>query len=547
MSERVVVCGLGHVGYRVARLLAKLGVEVVVVGDDARAAWKRSLAAEGTRLVEGDPRDERLLVEAGATDASALVAAIDADLANLEVALDVRRVRPDLRLVLRVFDRNLARTLEQSLGNTRALGASALAAPVMAFAAIGHSVIAAFTLADRPLLVGSVRVGASSPLVGLDAKELGRQFGVGAIGTVDEISVGDELTLVAERARFLELGEGTPTPTAAEREGAPGLRATLANAWKNAPRPLRTVFLTLLVLNALSVVVFRYGFEPPIGLVEAIYYTVTTVTTVGYGDITPRGSGAFAMLYATLFMLLGSVTMAVLYSFVTSYVVSEQLRKELGRPPLPREPHVIVVGLGNVGYRIVDELLQAGYPVVAVDIDPNGEFVNALRTRCPVVLGDARLRSTLGAAGVARSIAVVAATGDDAANLAVAFKARRLAPDARTVVRVFDADFAQKLEDGELVHKAVSTSRLAAPAFAASALSGDVASAFADELGLTSLRFRPVPAEWVGRSPRELDVEIPLVRRTGELQAWPPDDPLPEGSEVLSAERRAFVTGSASA
>src|SRR5262245_43256034 len=102
-TERVLVCGLGHVAYRVARLLRRLGVGVSVVSQSVRAEWARALGHERVAIVSGDPTDEANLEKAEISSATALVGAADADLENLEVALDARRLNADLRLVLRVF------------------------------------------------------------------------------------------------------------------------------------------------------------------------------------------------------------------------------------------------------------------------------------------------------------------------------------------------------------------------------------------------------------------------------------------------------------
>lgn len=542
VGETVVVCGLGHVGYRVARLLLRLGVPVAVLGLEVRPDRARAIGELGGKVERGDARDEAALGLVGIAEAGALVAATNADLANLEVALDARRARADLRLVLRVFDRELARSIEQSLGKARAMGVSALSAPIMAFGALGRDVTSAFSLGDEALLLGNLVVREGSALLGLRPREIRERFSLGVVSANDEpIATGDRITLVGRRDAYLALPHGSRTPPPKAEPGKlPSFGSTLRMAWGNSPKPLRNVFWMLLAVCLISVVVFRFGVDPPISLMEALYYTVTTVTTTGYGDITPRTSGPWMMLYATLFMLLGSVTMAVLYSFATSYVVSEQLRAELGRPPMPKSGHVVVVGLGNVGYRSWDELVRSGYDVVAVDLDADGEFASGLRSRHPFVSGDARLATTLRAAGIEGAVAVIAATGDDATNLAVALGARRLAPEIRTVVRVFDADFATKLEHGRLVDLAVSTSRVAAPTFAASALFDDVAGAFADDRGLTALCFGQTPKDWLGKSPRELGEEVPLVEVSGVISAWDPDEPLPEQSAILFIRRRMF-------
>jgi len=538
--EHVVVCGLGHVGYRVTRLLLRLGVRVSALGLEVRADRTRVITEAGGEVLRGDARDEVELARAGVTDARALVAVTDSDLVNLEVALDARRLRADLALSLRVFDRDLARSLEQSFGRTRAVGVSALSAPVLAFGALGREVLAGFSAGEHEVLVGRIDLDGGSPLVGLDAVALRERYGVTPLGAASgKLVEGTRLTLVGERSAWASLPLDSPgARRAAPARSEAGLGTTLRTAWANSPKALRSVFWLLAALTALSVVVFRFGMEPPISLVEALYFTATTVTTTGYGDITPRGAGAAMMIYGSLFMLLGSVTMAVLYSFATSFVVSEQLRRELGRPPIPRGGHVIVVGMGNVGYRTWGALRRADREVVAVDLSATGELSTAVSANHPFVSGDARVSATLNAACVAHAAAIVATTGDDAANLAIALAARRLSPKIRTVVRVFDADFASKLEDGRLVDLAISTSRVAAPTFAAAALFDDVAVGFEEEQKLVALCFEAVPTAWVGRSPLALSEDVPLVERSGKLTPWDPEEPLPEGCQVLRVKRR---------
>lgn len=542
--EQVIVCGLGHVGYRVTRLLLRLGIDVTAIGLEVRADRVRAIESAGGKVVRGgDARDEVELEQAGIARAVGVVTVTDADLVNLEVALDARRLSSEVRLALRVFDKELARSLEQSLGRARAVGVSALSAPVLAFGALGHDVAAAFEYGDHEIVIGSLDVTADRPWLGLKRAELRERFGVGTLGDDETIlALGDRVTVVAERAQYLALpSAAAERARPAPKTHKPGLASTLGTAWQNAPGPLRSVFWVLVALSALSVMVFRFGVDPPITLVEALYFTVTTVTTTGYGDITPRGSGSMMMIYGSLFMALGSVTMAVLYSFATSYVVSEQLRRELGRPPIPHGGHVVVVGIGNVGYRTWAELRDAGLDVVAVDLDKDGELASAVRSAHPFVAGDARLGSTLAAAGVESARALVACTGDDAANLAIALTARRACPTIHTVVRVFDADFAAKLEDGKLVDLAVSTSRVAAPTFCAAVLFDDAVVGFEDPGGLVALSAVPVREQWEGKSPSELGEDIPLLVRDGKLAASGPNDPLPKNATALCIRRRRRV------
>ncbi|HTP09383.1 MAG TPA: NAD(P)-binding protein, partial [Anaerolineae bacterium] len=83
--------------------------------------------------------------------------------------------------------------------------------------------------------------------------------------------------------------------------------------------------------------------------------------------------------------------------------------------------HVIVCGLGKLGYRVVLQLLEFGQGVVAIERDADKSFIPLVRERdVPVLIGDARQREMLRKAGVERASAVVCSTQDELANLDIA-------------------------------------------------------------------------------------------------------------------------------
>jgi len=205
-----------------------------------------------------------------------------------------------------------------------------------------------------------------------------------------------------------------------------------------------------------------------------------------------------------------------------------------------------VVGLGNVGYRTVDELARLGIETTGVDRDPERALLSAGVEPGALVAGDGRLPATLSAAGIERATALVAATGDDAANLGAALTARRLAPGVRTVVRVFDGDFARKVEEGGLANAALSSSRAAAPAFVAAALFEGVLAAYAGESELVALlEARVSPAEdgmVAGEIARAEDVRL-VARLTaaGSVEPLAPAVSLRAGERLLCLARRPLV------
>jgi Trk K+ transport system NAD-binding subunit len=447
--RRFVVVGLGRVGRRVVTLLRMLGAEVVAITARTRDDWLEDAEAAGATVLLGDGRDGRLLAKAGVAQADALVVATDGDLVNLEIALDARRIRDDLPIVARVFDQTLARHVETTLGLRRAIGVSDVAAPVFAAAALGERVAGAVVLEGVPMVL---RIAASG-----------------------------EPVMEPRESWTRRLGHEAPAP-----ERPPGRLAEVADlvrrAFGNAPRGLRAIGLVLLGLVLLSVAVFHYGLR--LSVVDAIYFVVTTVTTTGYGDISARGAGVAVQIYACVLMLLGSASTAVLYSFVTDFLVAERVEGLLGRRRIPTRDHVIVAGMGDVGHRICAELAQSGVPFLVVDRSADAEHADAARAGGAFLAGDARTAAVLEEAGVRKARAILAVSGDDAVNLGIALEARALNPAIRTVVRMFDPELARKVERGMGIDAVISSSAIAAPSFVATALYPDAfaATALDDEL-----------------------------------------------------------------
>ena len=227
-----------------------------------------------------------------------------------------------------------------------------------------------------------------------------------------------------------------------------------------------------------SVVVFRYGMG--LSLIDAIYFMVTTLTTTGYGDISVKDQAVWLKVYCSLMMLLGSATIATVYSLITDWIVTARVRQLLGGVPVPESGHVLVAGLGNVGFRVVEELRKAGAQVVVLERNRESPFVGGMEQGVPVVIGDARLVSVLEQAKVHGARSILAVTGDDAVNLSICLTAKEMSPKTRTVVRLFDAEFARKVEESPLIDAALGASRIAAPKFVASALYPGVLKALLD-------------------------------------------------------------------
>jgi Trk K+ transport system NAD-binding subunit len=134
-----------------------------------------------------------------------------------------------------------------------------------------------------------------------------------------------------------------------------------------------------------------------------------------------------------------------------------------------------VVGLGNVGTRVIRQLYQRGLQVVAIDKTDHARGAALARELdVPVIIGDASREETLRAASVQTCRALVVLSTDDVVNLEAAINGRALNPGLRVVLRLFDGDFADRVERAFHIDVSRSVSYLAAPAFAAAMLQRDV-------------------------------------------------------------------------
>src|SRR4029077_4901893 len=121
------------------------------------------------------------LERANVREARSIIVATDDDLVNLEVALNAREARPDIRVVLRVFDHSLAAKIRSGFGIKTTFSTSALAAPAFAMAAVDPAVVGSFYVGEDLVLILQLTVGAGAELDGLTVDEIGKRGGVAVL------------------------------------------------------------------------------------------------------------------------------------------------------------------------------------------------------------------------------------------------------------------------------------------------------------------------------------------------------------------------------
>ena len=406
---------------------------IIVSGNDALAKTiVDELNSAGARIVTITTAAE--LAEAGVDQALAVICAGADDAINLEIALLARKANPNVRVVARLANDVLREAVAANSGPGATLDVADLAAPSVVEACLAqttHPFEAAgiefvVSCAEAPydatlreiyadLAPVAVIHGKDSPLSGEVVACPGRDLSVRA---------GDWTAMIGTADEMASRGIKVPRRTA-QRSRRPRLRRGL-----DAARTLRDdanpMFLRMLaaalVLTMGSTVLVRFSYHKPnLTWLDALYYTAETITTVGYGEFSFAEQHTWLRLFAVALMFAGVTTTAVLVAFIADLLLSRRFVSSSGRRRVRHlRNHVVVVGLGSFGIRVVSDLTSAGYDVAVIELDENNRFLSsAADLDVPVIFGDATLRQTLEAACVDHARAVAVLTQDDMVNIEV--------------------------------------------------------------------------------------------------------------------------------
>ena len=531
----VIVCGLPGVGLRIVEVLELSGVLTAVVDDNPPAALARLVTARGVPLVTGPTRAEETLAAAGLAGAAAVICAQENDLSALETALLVRRLRSEVRVVAQLTNPAVGRAVREA--GVKVLDVAGLSAPSVVEVCLGEGVqemtlsgmrfLAARATAPATAtlrhLYGSLAPVAVMPPDGDVVVCPGRDTGVRQGDEVTLIGTPDELADAfvidhPERIRGLTAaagGAGGATGGPGAGSASYGVLAVMApeeaaetrtgsSASVRTARALRDLAVSfvrasdrriLIALGALlSVLVtatlvlrFTYHLAGPdhhISLLQAVYFSVETVTTVGYGDYSFRGEPSWLVVFAIALMLAGALFVAIFFALLTDMLVSRRIEESLGLQKITAlHGHVLVIGLGAIGMRVAQRLHEAGRDVVVIErSDRNRHLGQARALGIPVMIADATLPETLAAARLASASAVAVLTSDDLANLETGLAVRdQLGArwhDTPVVLRIFDPQLAHSVKETFGFRNVKSTAALAAPWFVGAALGLDVLSTF---------------------------------------------------------------------
>jgi Trk K+ transport system NAD-binding subunit len=476
---------------------------IIVSGDDALA---RTIVEElnnaGVHIVELSTAAE--LDNAEVARARAVICVGHDDATNLEIALLARKANPRVRVVARLANDVLRTAMAADQRPGAILDVADLTAPSV--------VEACLALTMHPFEAAGIEFVVSGAEAPRDAtlREIYGDLAPVAVMHGENSANPGEVVTCPGRDLPVRAGDWTAMIGTADELAARGIKVPrppiTRPRWRrlrrvlDAARSLRDdvnpMFSRALLAAAClligSTVVLRFSYQPhpKMTWLDALYFSTETIATVGYGDFSFLHQPTWLRLFSIMLMFAGVTTTALLVAFIADLLLSRRVAHSAGRRRARHlRNHVIVVGLGSFGIRVVTDLISAGYEVAVVERDENNRFLSlAADLDVPVIFGDATLRQTLESAGVARARAMAVLTQDDMVNIETGIVLREMLgprvmpevvrPDVPLVLRVYDRALGAAVAQRFGFENVRSTVELAAPWFIGAAMGLQVLGTF---------------------------------------------------------------------
>ena len=311
---------------------------------------------------------------------------------------------------------------------------------------------------------------------------------------------------------------------------------------------LRLRYALFAVLAAVAIGTLGFHLLEGWSLSDSLYATLQTVTTVGYGDVTPKTTAG--RIFASIYMFVGVGTVLYVLTSTAQTIVQSERLAAFGERRRQREmsklhDHFIICGAGRVGSRIISAMESAHVHFIAIESDAP-RVAELIERNVHVLVRDATLEETLRDAGVERARGLAACLPDDADNVYVVLIARGLNPNLHIVARAVEEQAEEKLiraGANRVVAPTIIGSHRMAQALMKPAVADFMDSIAAEnlDLGFEQLEIAR-GSTYAGRKLRftnirsELDVVIVAMQhRGGEMIFNPPGDAILEAGDLLIA------------
>ena len=179
-------------------------------------------------------------------------------------------------------------------------------------------------------------------------------------------------------------------------------------------------------------------------LLDALFMTTITITTIGYGDVIGLDDKPLGKLFAIVFAFIGAGVLAYVFTVLAAYIIEGEMKKVFRRKKMDKriakmKDHFIVCGIGMVGLYIAHELFLTNKQIVAIDVDESKlDLFKANNITVDLVVGDATENEILWKAMIEHAKGLFAVTNSDNDNIVISLTARQLNSSLRIISRCND-------------------------------------------------------------------------------------------------------------
>jgi Trk K+ transport system NAD-binding subunit len=487
-----LVCGLGSLGQHCVVALKEFGVTVRAIDLTNQEYWNiPNLPDLLDQLLIGDCRYPKTLEAAALDQCRAVLLVTNNERINIEAAFAVRSLNPSVRLVIRSAQDNLNLLLAQQLGNFIAFEATQLSATSFALAALGGETCGLFTLETHLFRVVQMQIGPTHPWC--DRRKLA-ELNTSTCKVLSHIPKDSSLNAgfyqwepeaKVQNGDVIAYVEVSALSSSTTRPMTPSFWQQLLNSltgkqsWPvdfwHGNQTQRVIFLctgVMLGLFLLGTLLYKLNY-PDIGWQDAL--NVGIVLAIGgfdnlFGQLKlPFPIPWWLHLYSISLTVAGTVFIGILYASLTERVLAARFQFLRRRPLIPRQEHVVLVGLGKVGKRIAKLLLDLKQSLVGINgtiLDPED------LPQMPLIVGN--WSSVLEHANLKTARSLIAVTDDEVANLEIALMAHAANPKLNLVICTFDSLFTENVAQLLPYTRVLGTYALAAEAYAGAAFGENV-------------------------------------------------------------------------
>ena len=317
---------------------------------------------------------------------------------------------------------------------------------------------------------------------------------------------------------------------------------------------VRKIAQALLFLFGTSLVgVIGFSLIEGYPLIDAIYMTAITMSTVGFGTI--RELSSEGKVFMVILIVISAGTFVYAITTLTTFVIEGEIRQVFNRYQVSQKvsklkDHIIICGLGRNGREAAIELIQQNQPFVVIDADQ--EVIDEFRTEVQDILavrGDATHEEILERANISLARGLVSSLSTDAENVYIALTAREMNPKLEIVARASSESSISKLKRAgankvivpNLIGGRKMVNMITRPALVefVDLISGE---------GNTDLHLEEIPCEEHGKLVGHTLAELGIRARTGVLvvgfkRGAKLVELNPPATEPLTEQDRLFVMG----